>query len=502
MSSNGNGWNYESIKRLAKEYSCKVKDLLAMSGNHDPFYVGTPTEVVDAEWFAREIWEKQFAGQSQIHLRRIHYRITESREPLLTPSGKPYLNTEECWYYLETASKKARQLGLVDAEDFEDRKSVEAVSYKTGDYELGESPEPTLEVSEGMWSPPRLGDFPDLPSYSIEQYYGEQRYHLELWIEKSTMNDVLEPLCRRYGMTLQVGVGQFSITRAYQLARRIQRAGKPARIFYISDYDPAGSSMPVAVSRKLEFVNLTKGLDLDVKVFQIALTRDQCLEYDLPVRPLKDLPANRSDRAKKIWNGVQRDWGARGHKGVAELDALEGLHPGSLAEIVTKAVLHYYDDTLQERVGEARYELLMATMRRANEIADRHEEELEALRAEHDRIKATFEGVIASHNEQLTEVWDEMQEEFESEMPDLDGYPVPEPREADELDDALYDSAREYSRSDPTRPFRGGSLQPGLHCLSLVTSLVWRSENFWLRRGGRSRNRQGGRRNLWRRLPA
>jgi hypothetical protein len=58
--------------------------------------------------------------------------------------------------------------------------------------------------------------------------------------EKSTINDVLIPLCQRYGMTSQTGAGELSITLTRLLAERMQESGKPTRIFYLSDFDPAG----------------------------------------------------------------------------------------------------------------------------------------------------------------------------------------------------------------------------------------------------------------------
>ena len=39
-----------------------------------------------------------------------------------------------------------------------------------------------------------------------------QRYHIEIWAEKTTMNDVLLPLCQRYGVNLITGAGEQSLT--------------------------------------------------------------------------------------------------------------------------------------------------------------------------------------------------------------------------------------------------------------------------------------------------
>ncbi|MGH8604949.1 MAG: hypothetical protein ACREXR_19825, partial [Gammaproteobacteria bacterium] len=80
------------------------------------------------------------------------------------------------------------------------------------------------------------------------------------------MNDVLLPICNQHGANLVTGAGELSVTAVQSLVERI--TSKPTRIFYISDYDPAGQSMPVAVARKLEF--LLRDSDADVRLYPIA----------------------------------------------------------------------------------------------------------------------------------------------------------------------------------------------------------------------------------------
>ena len=82
-----------------------------------------------------------------------------------------------------------------------------------------------------------------------------QDYIVEVWIEKSTQNDWLVPLCQRRGVNLVVGIGEQSETRSRELALRSSEYGAPVRIIYISDFDPGGRSMPKAVARKVEFTH-------------------------------------------------------------------------------------------------------------------------------------------------------------------------------------------------------------------------------------------------------
>src|SRR5215208_2377836 len=123
----GLAMNYARVKALAKELGCRVPDLLVLARGNDPFYVGTPAQVAQAEWFA-ELWER-FGSPSGVHLRRLHYRIVGLREPLSMHDGRPYLNTEGCWEYLNYASKYARILELVDPKVLVDHRNPAARIY-------------------------------------------------------------------------------------------------------------------------------------------------------------------------------------------------------------------------------------------------------------------------------------------------------------------------------------------------------------------------------------
>jgi hypothetical protein len=85
------------------------------------------------------------------------------------------------------------------------------------------------------------------------------------------MNDVLLPLCRQCDVNLVTGAGELSITAALDFVKRVRRANRPARVFYIADFDPAGHGMPVSVARKVEFFIADQGLDLDVRFQPLAI---------------------------------------------------------------------------------------------------------------------------------------------------------------------------------------------------------------------------------------
>lgn len=430
-------FSYETIKELARQTGRRVTDLIALAAQNDPFYTGTPGEVTLAEWFA-DFYHSKYGIGTRVHVRRCHYKILSLS--LTLPNGKPYENTEECWNTLLLATKAARYLRLVDVAAFEDKKNAPPVIYGSS-----YSYDPQIRVYSDLYtSDLQLPDFPSLPSYSLDYYQAAQPYHIELWCEKATMNDILLPLCERYGMTLQTGAGELSITATKDLAERIAQRGKPARIFYISDYDPAGQSMPVAVARKLEYFIRTEQLEADVRLFPVVLTAEQVQRYQLPRTPIKE-----SERRKESFE-------ARHGTGATELDALEALRPGELQRVLRRSIESYYDTGLERRTREAR-DVLEADLRQVrNSVLVQYTAQLEASRQELEGIRADFAPRMQAYSNRIQLLWQDMSREMEKQTPDLDQYPLPEAREAQEIGEGLYNSERDYlTQIDAYKQFQG-----------------------------------------------
>ena len=89
--------------------------------------------------------------------------------------------------------------------------------------------------------------------------------------------------------------------------------------------------MPVSVARKIEYFIRVSDMPYNVKLKPIMLTQDQCERYQLPRTPIKETERRRDSFEKRYGQGA------------TELDALEALHPGELAELVTSEILQYFD---------------------------------------------------------------------------------------------------------------------------------------------------------------
>jgi hypothetical protein len=337
----------------------------------------------------------------------------------------PYENTDACWRTLEMASKYARNPGMIPLEAFDDRRNPKPLIYTK------EKSDPFIDV-ENEWGNMELPPFPDLPHYSAWNYEPDQKYHLEIWAEKSTMNDILIPLCQTFGLNLVYGVGELSITHVKWLIDRVKKYRKPCRIFYVSDFDPAGLSMPVAISRKIEKQLMDFDEPFDVRLYPVILTHEQCIEYKLPRTPIKE----KERRAKNFED--------RFGEGATELDALEALHPGEIQRILTDAIYHYWDQDLRDAVSDAFQTLSADADLITQEAWNEHWEEIEELRARYARIAEAANEALADISARTKEIWEEIKDDLEEHEPDIEDYPIPEGREADELPDPLFDSTRDY----------------------------------------------------------
>jgi hypothetical protein len=368
---NNNGINwYDDIKSMGQPIEC----LLALSKGNDPFYAQHSTRLKLAEWFAEQ-WHR-LGFRNNVHLRRVHYVLVSQSPTIILPNGKPYENTEGCWSSLLQAGRDARYLYLIPRHAVIDARNPEV------EQGLEHGSPSSVELSHGGEIWPKSASLPSHPKLKFEPPVIPQRYHLEIWAEKSTQNDILLPLVRNYRLNLFAGAGEVSLTRCDELVERAKRSGRPVRILYISDFDPAGESMPITAARKIEFAVRSREPELDIQVRAIALTLAQCEQFNLPRTPIKPGEKRRDDFEDKYGRGA------------TELDALEALHPGSLKNIVRQEIRRYYDDTLNTRLRE-KVEKVEAQLEQANEDAvSWHAEELRSIQEE-------YEGRVQAFNESL-----------------------------------------------------------------------------------------------------
>jgi hypothetical protein len=442
-------WLQDLKLRLRKSgLKYKQPELVAMSSSGDPYLSGTPADLAWARWFA-DIWGR-YGFKRGTYLRRIHYQlVSQGNVPLpehyaAETGQKFYLNTALHDSRLGIASKHARYLGLIDPRDLVDNGSPKSIKDFT---EYVDEDEPWLHPILPDFDLPNLASLPDdwgTPPppevYGYEYDTGAQPYLVELWVEKSTVNDELLPICQRYGINLQPSKGFQSITGVVQvlsLAAAAWEQGRPTRIFYISDFDPAGHNMPRQITRQIEFWRDRFAPGADIKLTPLVLTPQQARDYELPRTPIeKD-------------EGYSAAFQERFGEGATELDALTALRPGVLERIVTDAVRQYRDTDLASKYEETAQEAIELVEEKWEESTAEQRERIDTLRdaanAVFERYREALQSDLAPIVDELKNVTAELQKagrEF-SDTIELPEPPDPEVQAPDE-GGWCFDAARSY----------------------------------------------------------
>lgn len=161
----------------------------------------------------------------------------------------------------------------------------------------------------------------DLPRNYASDYWKDQAFYVEVWVEK----DALASVVRRACMPLRVGYmackGYLSVSEAYRAGKRMEAAmyeGKTPIVIHLGDHDPSGIDMTRDNADRLD---LLSGGFVDVR--RIALNRDQIDEFNPPPNPAK---ITDSRAAEYIANHGRTSW---------ELDALE---PSVMVDLITSEI--------------------------------------------------------------------------------------------------------------------------------------------------------------------
>ena len=119
--------------------------------------------------------------------------------------------------------------------------------------------------------------------------------HVEVWCESRSIAAVLLPLCRELCVSLYPTSGFSSLTQTWEAAQLMQTAaaGRPIRLLYVGDYDPAGKHIDRDAVRKLR-EHLTPyaerhGMEMQqcLQEVRVAVNEEQIVKYNLPTKPRK-----------------------------------------------------------------------------------------------------------------------------------------------------------------------------------------------------------------------
>jgi len=156
----------------------------------------------------------------------------------------------------------------------------------------------------------------------------DQKYYVEVWLEKDALSSLVKQVTSVYGCALQVTRGYPSLSIIRDLSERVPKSCRLA-ILYLGDFDPSGEDIfrHISEEAKKKFSN--------VILEKVALKKEDIKKYGL-----LPIPAKRTDpRYKKF---VKR----HGNRAV-ELDALS---PQILLKKIGDAILRFTDPKTQAQV--------------------------------------------------------------------------------------------------------------------------------------------------------
>ena len=211
-------------------------------------------------------------------------------------NGRPYKNTTDCWLELGSSSRDARYMGLIPVEDFIDRRNDAPIIYLSDEANYLDAPNSVGIFAAGC---PRRGGpdscrrqattMPALPGLYLSRPTTGQRFHVELWCEKTTVNDVLRTRSRvrTAAILFPAQVNYLRLPASTSSSGRAP-SGKPVRVLYQRlrsrwQIDARGGREEDRVRDPR-----SNDLDIDIQVRPIILTHKQCKKYRLPRTPIKE----------------------------------------------------------------------------------------------------------------------------------------------------------------------------------------------------------------------
>ena len=152
-----------------------------------------------------------------------------------------------------------------------------------------------------------------------------QPNHVELLVEKNTVEPIVQTIASRYTIPITSGRGFCSIPPRQLMLQRFRKSGKERMVLIVaSDFDPEGESICESFARSMR-----DDFEVDIACIKAALTYQQTQELDLP-------PALQAKETSSRYAGFNERYGD-------DVYELEALPPERLQELVDEAVRSVID---------------------------------------------------------------------------------------------------------------------------------------------------------------
>jgi hypothetical protein len=273
----------------------------------------------------------EYAGQGyRMTLRMLYYQfIRRDWFPESRRNAAGTKNNQQNYKWLGDLLTDARVGGYIDWDHLED---------------------PTREHTggDGGFSSPEAAMRYITNRYQVTKWNG-QDHHLEVWVEKAALLDVISRPASRWNVASLACKGSPSTSALYEAANRMIRyenEGLETTILYLGDHDPTGIDISRDIQRRLRLFRSACTVD------RIALNWDQITD-DLPPSPAKATDSRTSGYVDEF--GTDDTW---------ELDAME---PADMDALVDAAIQDRLDMSLWDaRVRQEDEEREILTAIRSN----------------------------------------------------------------------------------------------------------------------------------------
>jgi len=246
-----------------------------------------------------------------LSLRQLYYQLV----------SRGYIeNSARSYQRIGSLVSDARLTGMVDWEMIEDRGRETVV--------------------RPHWSSPAEIIRDAAKQYGIDRWEGQPCY-VEVMVEKDALSGILEPVCQELDIRFTANKGYSSSSALYEAGKRFSDGmdrGLEAHLFYLGDHDPSGIDMTRDIQSRLGLFTYSS----PIEIHRLALNYDQVQQWNPPENPAKE--------NDKRYRSYKEKFG----KSSWELDAVE---PGTLAELVEKAVKKLIDPIAWSKVEEKELEM-------------------------------------------------------------------------------------------------------------------------------------------------
>lgn len=161
-----------------------------------------------------------------------------------------------------------------------------------------------------------------------KNYWATQPNHCEVWVEKDAIIGSVQSVTDELGVTVRVGRGFQSTTRAHDISERFNEISKPITVFYLGDHDASGRTIEADLLARIQKYGS------HFKLKRLAIFAGDIRKFNLPPLRVKMTDSRAKEFLSKYSNAC------------VELDALP---PVELRRRIRDAVEQLLDRELWSR---------------------------------------------------------------------------------------------------------------------------------------------------------